>query len=179
MSDSAAPQVPSGYQLERAVSLWQQLRDVYDLDPSLAEDEDVINSAFADAEITHPDTLLSRAIDALVWCERREVEADDIRREVIARRDRYRARASNIRVIIAELLDALRIRSHRAKYGAASLAAGPPSVVLTDADLVPDEFVRIERHVQLTPIKEAIEAGREVPGAVMSNGSTVLRIRKL
>jgi hypothetical protein len=59
------------------------------------------------------------------------------------------------------------------------LAAGPPSVVLTDADLVPDEFVRIERHVQLTPIKEAIEAGREVPGAVMSNGSTVLRIRKL
>jgi len=179
MSDSSAPRVPSGDQLERAVSLWQQLRDVYDLDPSLAEDEEVIKAAFADAEIPYPETLLERAIDAVVWCERREIEADDIRREVIARRDRYRARAASIRALVAELLDVLRIKSHRAKYGAASLAAGVPSVLLTDADLVPDEFVKYERTVQLTPIKEAIAAGKEVPGAVMSNGGTVLRIRKL
>jgi hypothetical protein len=180
MSDSAtAPRLPSGEALERAVSMFQQLRDIYGLDPTLAEDEAEIRAQLDAADITHPDILLARLIDAAVWADRRETEADDIRREVTARRDRYRARQSNIRVIIAQLLDALEIKSHRARYGAASLAPGPVSVLLTDAELVPDEYVRIERHIQWTPIRAAIEAGAEVPGAVLSNPGPVLRIRKL
>ena len=67
MSDSnSAPRVPSAWQLERAVSAWMQLRELYDNDPALIEDEEVISAALADAEITHPDVLLERAIDALV-----------------------------------------------------------------------------------------------------------------
>jgi len=180
MSDSAtAPRLPSAVALERAVSAFQQLRDIYGLDPTLEEDESEIRAQLDAADITHPEILLARLIDAAVWADRREIEADDIRREITARRDRYRARQQNIRDIIAQLLDALEIKSHRARYGAASLALGPVSVLLTDADLVPDEYVRIERHIQLTPIRAAIEAGAEVPGAVLSNPAPVLRIRKL
>jgi hypothetical protein len=177
MSD--APKVPSAWQLERAVSAWQQLREIYASDPALADDEDVIRDALTTAEIDHPDVLLSRAIDAAVWAIRREVEADDLRAEIVARRDRYRARIATIREIIERLLTALEITKHRARFGSVSMAAGPVSVVITDPQLVPDEFVRIERHIMLTPIHEAIDAGRQVPGAVLSNPAPVLRIRKL
>ena len=141
MSDSnSAPRVPSGWQLERAVSAWQQLRALYDSDPALRDDEEVMIAALADAEVPHPELLLDRAIDALVWIERREVEADDLRRDVTARRDRYRARAEMVRKVIADLLAALDLKSRRAKWGAASVAMGRPSLVLTDEQLVPDRI---------------------------------------
>jgi hypothetical protein len=177
MSESA-PRVPTAWQLERAVSAWQQLREIYAADPTLADDEDVISAALADAEITHPEVLLERAIDAVVWCELREIEADNLRRDMIERRDRYRARAASIRDLIEKLLIALEKTKHTAKLASASMGNGPQSVVLTDPQLVPDEFVRTERHILLTPIHEAIDAGKAVPGAVLSNPAPVLRIRR-
>ena len=153
-------------------------RDMRHLDPALADDEEIIAAALADAEITDPHILLERAIDAVVWCERREIEADDLRRDMTARRDRYRARAVAIRDLIEKLLNALETTKHRAKFGSVSLGAGPQSVLLTDAQLVPDEYVRTERHILLSLIRDAIDAGKEVPGAVLSNPAPVLRIRK-
>src|SRR4029077_17804561 len=114
MSDGA-PRVPSAWQLERAVSAWQQLRELYASDPALADDEEVISAALADAEITHPEVLLERAIDAVVWVERREIEADELRREMVTRRDRYRARSEAIRGIIEQLLAALEVEVDRAQ----------------------------------------------------------------
>jgi hypothetical protein len=178
MSD-APPRVPTAWQLERAVSAWQQLREIYAADPTLADDEEGISRELADADITHPDVLLGRAIDAVVWCERREVEADELRREMVARRDRYRARAETIRAIIENLLIALEKTKHAAKWGAASFGTSPRSVVITDAELVPDEFWRVERTLMKDPIHDAIDAGKTVPGAVLSNPAPYLRIRKL
>jgi hypothetical protein len=177
MSD--APRVPTAWQLERAVSAWQQLREIYASDPDLADDEEVIRAALADAEVDHPETLLDRAIDAVVWCERREIEADDLRREMTARRDKYRARAETIRRVIEDLLTALEMKSRRAKFGRAGMVIGRASVVILDAELVPDEFVRTERHILLTPIHEAIDAGKAVAGAALSNPAPYLQIRKL
>jgi hypothetical protein len=177
MSD--APRVPSAWQLERAVSAWQQLREIYANDPDLADDEEVIRSALADAEIADPHVLLERAIDAVVWAERREIEADDLRREMIARRDKYRVRAETIRRVIEDLLTALELKAHRAKLARAGMVMGRASVVILDPQLVPDEFVRTERHIQLTPIHEAIDAGRTVAGATLSNPEPYLQIRKL
>jgi Siphovirus Gp157 len=178
MSDSP-PRVPSAWQLERAVSAWQQLRELYASDPALADDEEIISAALSTAEITHPDVLLERAIDALVWVERREVEADDLRRDVTARRDRYRARSEAIRGLIQDLLIALDMKSRRAKWGAASMAEGRPSLVLTDEQLVPDKYYRTERILMKNPLIDDLEQGEVVPGAVLSNPAPVLRIRKL
>ena len=180
MSESSnAPKIPSALQIERTVSAWQQLRAMYADDPALADDEEVVAAALADAEITHPDILLSRAIDALIWIERREVEADDIRREVIERRNRYRARSEALRAMIADMMQALEVKSHRAKWGAASVGAGRPSLVVTDEEAVPAEYFRIERVLLKTPLIEALEQGEVIPGAVMSNVPQVLRVRKL
>jgi hypothetical protein len=178
MSDSA-PRVPSAWQLERAVSAWQQLREIYTADPVLADDEEGISRELADAEITHPEVLLERAIDALVWCDRREVEADNLRREMVQRRDRYRARAETIRTVIEQLLTALDMKSYRAKLARAGMVMGRPSVVITDEGLVPDQYFRIERTLMKTPLAEDLEQGVVIPGAVLSNPAPYLQIRKL
>jgi hypothetical protein len=178
MSDEA-PRAPSGWQLERAVSAWQQLRELYDNDPALADDEDVITAALADAEVTHPDVLLERSIDALVWIQRREVEADDLRREMTRRRDRYRARSDAIRAMIQDLLVALEKKSYRSKLGRASMVMSRAGVVITDEGLVPDKYFRIERILLRTVLHEDLEQGEVVPGAVLSNPAPVLTIRKL
>ena len=47
---------------------------------------------------------------------------------------------------------------------------------IIDDTLVPDAFCRFKREVSKTAIKDAINAGEEVPGAVLDNGSETLRI---
>ena len=169
---------PSGYAIERAVSAWQQLQAIYANDPTLADDEDVISAALADAEIPHPEVLLERAIDACIWAERREVEADDLRREMVARRDRYRARSENMRRIIADLMAAIDTRRHRAKLGRALIVRTAPSIVIIDEQALPDEYCRIVREPNKTLIHEHIDQGVIIPGAVLSNAGETVQIRK-
>jgi hypothetical protein len=178
MSDQSPP-IPNAWQLERAVSAWQQLRAFYANDPALADDEEVITAALADAEITHPEVLLTRAIDALLWAEQREVEADDLRRQDIARRDRYRSRIEALRTLIEQLLTALELKRHTATRGRAVLALTRPAIVITDEALVPGKFIKIERSFDKLAMRAALDAGEDVPGAVLSNPAPALQIRKL
>jgi hypothetical protein len=106
------------------------------------------------------------------------VEADDLRREIIARRDRYRARSETIRRIIDDLLTALEMPSRRAKLATASLGDGQPSLLLTDEELIPAKYWKTERTLMRTPLKDDLLQGVVVPGVVMSNPGTVLRIRR-
>jgi Siphovirus Gp157 len=179
MSDSA-PRVPSAWQLEMAVSAWQQLRAAYANDPTLADDESVIAAALADEQITHPEVLLERAIDALVWIERREIEADLLRRDMTARRDRYRERGAVVKNVILDLMAALEKRTHRTRLANAVVAMTNPAVVILDADLLPDAYVRVEtaRIPDKLAIREAIAVGEVVPGASMSNAAPALQLRK-
>lgn len=46
-----------------------------------------------------------------------------------------------------------------------------------DADTLPDDLVRIKREPDKKAIRAALEAGREVPGYVLSNGAPSLSVR--
>ena len=58
-----------------------------------------------------------------------------------------------------------------------SLLSVPPSVIIIDESLLPDDFCTIVRKPDRKSIKAALEDG-EVPGAMMSNGGTALSVRK-
>jgi hypothetical protein len=114
-----------------------------------------------------------------MWIDLREIEADELRRQVTARRDRYRARAEAVRLVIADLMAALEKTSHRARFGLANIAAGRPSLVLTDEQQIPPEYFKTERTLMRTPLIADLDNGKVVPGAVLSNPVPVLRIRRL
>lgn len=169
------PRVPSAYQLVEAVSRWEQRRQELLSDPDLIADEAVL-ALTESLESERIDELLSRLIDSAIWAELRATEADDLHKALRDRRDRYLARKETIRRSIAELFEATGRERHRGNIGSASMGEGPDSVVVLDADLIPDELCRITREPNKTAIRERIEAGRTVPGAVLSNAATVLRI---
>jgi type I site-specific restriction endonuclease len=176
--DGGAPRVPSGYQLERAMSAWEQLRQLYASDPELIEDEQVLSATLAEADAAQAPILLDRTIDALVWIERREAEADELRKEIVARRDRYRERAAQVRALIEQLMSGLEMTKREAKLATASVRDGQPSLVVTDEELIPAEYFKVERTLMRQPLKEDLEQGVVVPGAVMSNPAPVLAIKR-
>ena len=60
-----------------------------------------------------------------------------------------------------------------------SFRIGPPSLVgSADPAGLPDSLVRIKREANKTAIRQAIEAGDDVPGFSMSNGRPVLTVRQ-
>ena len=179
MSDT--PQTPSAFQIERAMSAWHQIRTALGSDPDLLT-EDAIRAAFDEAHATHPDDLLPRLIDAIWWTGRQIDDAEQLWRLMIARRDRYRDRDVMLRLLLQDLMTALGAKSKRGRYASASLASSTrQSVVITDAELLPDEFVKITREPRRTAISDAINNdGLVIPGAVLSNpGAPVLTIRTL
>jgi hypothetical protein len=175
---SNTPKVPSGWQLERAVSAWEQLRELYASDPALADDEQVIRTALADAGVTHPAVLLDRVIDACAWAVTRAEEADAMRASFRDRRDRYRKRHDVLKQLAFDLLVVLGEQSRSARLGRAALRESPPGVVITDEEALEDRFVRIIREPQKSEIKKALKDGEVVEGAVLSNPATTVVVTR-
>jgi hypothetical protein len=177
MSESRAP---SGWLIERAMSAWQRLRASLLDDPDLIADEEVIAAALAAAEATDPRNLLDRLIDAAVWTRLRVDEADQLARDMRARRDRYEQRLEWLRETTEALMVELDIPKRRAKLGQSYYGGATASVVITDIDKLPDDVFPPRR--QQEPLKTAIRALLEqgpLEGAVLSNPRRPLVIRKL
>ena len=175
----SGPRTPSGFQIERTLSIWHAINETLLTDPELAADEQVITRQFHDAHTPTPDELLARLIDALVWIERREDEAYLLYQHYRARRSRYTARAALLRTNIFQLLGVLELRSFRANLATARIQGTRPSPLIADPELLPDDCVKIERTPVMAAVREKLEAGEDVPGAVMSNAGETLVVVKV
>lgn len=177
---AVAPREPSAFRLEQAVSAFQQLRASLADDPDLAADEDVIATALASAGVDDPRVLLSRLIDGAVWAERREDEARSLENEYHARRLRYAERKERLRLIVEQMMQAIETTRHAARLATARIAEAPQSLIVTDEKAIPDEWWKVERSLRKRELGQHIkETGELVPGAILSNGGTVLKLSKV
>ena len=113
--------------------------------------------------IMHNSALMHSLIDIL----------DDINR----RREVLRNRVDFQRALIKRLMEVADQRSIDLPTAKISLGKSPSKVIITDENVIPDEFVRVKREPNKTAIKEALVGGKDVPGATLSNGGTSLTIR--
>lgn len=100
--------------------------------------------------------------------------------DLAARRKRYEERGQGARVAIAAFMDECGLAKIERPEATLSLRKGNPSVVRTpdfNADALPDDLVKVKREADAAAVKAALEAGREVPGAILSNGPPVLTVR--
>jgi hypothetical protein len=58
-----------------------------------------------------------------------------------------------------------------------SLRPGPPKVVIGAENEIPAEYFRHEIKPNISAIKDALKAGKTVPGASLSNGAPSLTVR--
>lgn len=94
------------------------------------------------------------------------------------RRKAIENRVTSLKTYLKVNMESCSITKIESPWFTLSIAKNPAAVDITDEDSLPDEFVEVvtTRKVNKTAIKQAIEAGTEVPGAVLTRG-TRLAIR--
>lgn len=97
-----------------------------------------------------------------------------------SRKDRAKHRIERRKAAIASLMDCARLTKLALPEATLSLRTLPPKPKVTDADALPDAFVTIQqvRKPDLEAIAVAIEGGASIPGAIRTNGSSSLAIRR-
>lgn len=98
--------------------------------------------------------------------------------ELETRFGRLVARDEAIRNLIFKLMSDAQLKKIELPLATLSLRSNPPRLIGdADAATLPDSLCHIKRSVDRTKVREAIEAGREVPGFVMSNAAPSLTVR--
>lgn len=96
-----------------------------------------------------------------------------------ARAGMYAARYERTKGALLDVLNELGVKSLPLPEATLTAKTLPPSLVgdVDGADL-PDDLVRIKREPNKTAIKAALEAGRAVPGYLLSNGGQTLQVKQ-
>jgi hypothetical protein len=173
------PRAPGPRTIEQCVAAWQRITHALQADDELAGDEQALVAMLdADPSILSPDELLRRFIAAIAFAESREAEAKAYAIGMRARQQRYANRAAAMRSELTEIMQVLeRSKFTGSPFGTAWLRASKPSAVVIDADKLPDEFWRWERHLKQRELTAALRNGEAVDGAVLSNPMPVLALR--
>lgn len=90
---------------------------------------------------------------------------------------RFFAKSEAIRSAIARAMDQAGVKTLRCDAVTLTLSDAPPKVMIADPDGLPDEFIRVKREADKTAVKEALKAGKTIPGATLSNGGATLIAR--
>lgn len=175
----SVPSVPSGWRLERAISAWQQFHAELVEDEDFVADETAIATRLREARADDPRDLLSGLIDAVVLADAEAEQAKEIADRFTARRRRFEARIEKFRALIDELMAAIPVRKHSGVLARASIVAAPPSVLVTDEQLIPDQYFKVERTLRRLDLLNDLKVGVVVDGAQKSNGGETLRIARV
>lgn len=157
--------------IEREVAL---LLEAY---PELADDDELRADMLAGStEVFELLTLIvERMQDADTTAEAIGLRIDQLE----TRRDRYARRVQAMRDLAERIMHTAGLRKAELPAATLSIRSVAPSVIVTEPDDVPDEFIRIKREVNRAALKDALKAGRFVPGASLSNGTETLAVKVL
>lgn len=145
--------------------------------PELEEDE----TLFADTIEGETDVY-----EVLADLVRREQSAKHQAKAVYAYCESLQARAARFerqqeaaRELIKRVMDAAGLRKAPLPEATLSVSAGRPKLIITDLAAIPAEFTETvtETRPDKAAIKEALQTGKAVDGAILSNAEPVLSIR--
>jgi hypothetical protein len=95
-----------------------------------------------------------------------------------ARRARIEKRIAMRRVAILAAMASGEIKTVETPAGTITRKPVPPSVLILDEAAIPAEFWKpVDPNLDKKAVGDALKAGREVPGAMMSNGGETIAIR--
>ncbi len=159
--------------------LSQTYREALDVltDPEL----DLPNEVIADTLEGLQGTLEDKAIAVAQFFKNLEATAVAIKeaeQRMSQRRKAIESRVASMKTYLKDSMESCGITRIESPWFALSIAKNPAAVDILDEDSLPDDFVEIvtTRKVDKIAIKQAIESGAEVPGAVLTRG-TRLAIR--
>ncbi len=167
----------SAFRMEQAMSVLLAVRQrLLQDDPDLADDEKLFTDML-DGEGGDAMEVLDRVLRAAVHAKTMAKAAKERAAEIGERAARYDRREASLRGAAFAALDALGLSKRELPDLTASIRAGQPVVIVTDADVLPEAFVRVKREPDKTLIGAALKAGNTVEGAELSNSTPSLTVR--
>jgi hypothetical protein len=162
--------IPNAYQVERVMSALNEARQKLIANDSDAEE--FMSGIHGDIE-----QILVGALRGSV--DMRDLAKSAHERMVIIREReaRFSARADALRRMAFDIMDIIGERKVTLPDITAYVTNGRATVVITDSNVIPDEYVRIIREPNKTSLAEAMAVGEVIAGAEMQNGNPYLTIR--
>jgi len=125
-------------------------------------------------DAAHIVTLLVRAVGEA------EADVDVIGERLVAlatRRDRAKRRAETMRGLLLTVMEAAGTQKWKHPEFTVSVSQGRPGVLIINPDELPPECLRTTVEPDKAKIKQLLEAGTPIAGAVLANGVAALTIR--
>jgi chromosome segregation ATPase len=140
-----------------------------------AESEEWLLSLASETDLTELiEKMVLRIEDAKILVTGLKDHISDLK----ARQDRFEWRIDSLRSTIAALLDKADVAKIEMDIATVSIRNGQPQLVGdADPESLPADLVRIKYELNKTAIKDALKAGREVPGFSLNNAPPQLTIR--
>lgn len=166
------------HKAEQELTHWQYLKDRLLANcPELAEDESTLLDTLEGETDLHE--LCLWAIRQTEDDQDRVAGIDQRIQQLKERKERLKHRVEETRNAVASVMERAGVRKIEGADYTLSVRANKPSVLVTDETELPADYWRekITRSPDKTAIKQALDDGYTVPGAVLSNGSTGLTVR--
>lgn len=156
-------------------SIQAQIAELVSGNPELADDEelrvDMIDGETSAIEFLH--RVYRRIRKAETLAAGAKSEKDD----AADRQRRFEKQADGYRALSLAILNAANVEKLVTPFATYSVIPPRVKAEVLDLDAIPQGFYRIEKKPDMKAIKEALEAGNELPGAHLSIGVHSLMIR--
>jgi hypothetical protein len=152
-----------------------QIAKLIDANPELGEDDE-LRFNMIEGE-TNAYRVIQRALE-----QRQEAEmlAGAIGARIVemsARQGRYARKSEAMKALIKSIMKVANLPRLTLPDASLSILAPRQSVGIEDLDAIPQGYFRIKKEADKAAIKQALESGQEVPGAILVLGSEGLRIQ--
>jgi hypothetical protein len=176
MASAVTELIPTGslYEIvDHLTALFDSLEMV--TDPRLKAEAELDIQRYLEAEVKKADNIAGY----LAQCQAQQAAAKAEIERLRQRAQLWEAREGRVRQYTQSVMERFDLRKVEGNTATFSLRAAPPSVIVSDPNLVPNEFKKTTVTVSIdkTAIKKAIGAGHEVSGCDLSMGGFCLVIR--
>lgn len=152
-----------------------QWHDILEAYPEIAEDESLR------AEVLDSETDFHKLIDRLV---KRKLDAREMaagakarKQEVGERQSRFERQEAGFDTLIKSLMQFADMQKVVLPEATVSITKPRTVVEITDLDAIPQGYAKFEKRADKTALKAALEAGKEIPGAILGLSDESLMVR--
>lgn len=143
--------------------------------PDLAEDEALRADMLEGSTALHD--VLSRAVNHRQEADETVKAIKARKQDITDRQSRFEQRKEAMTLLIKRLMDVAGQNKVTLPEATISVTKGRESVLITDADEIPQGFVKVIREPKKTEILAALQAGEPVPGAALQFGENGITVR--
>lgn len=153
----------------------QQVDALLSAYPEIAEDAALLSDTIEGE--TDAFAFLSRLVRDELTLKAQSSALSDVIGQFTDRKARFGRQIEARRELMRRIMDACGIKKAPLPEATVTLRDAAPKVIIADDQSLPEEYVRWKSEPDRVAIKDALMAGKEVPGAALSNGGTTISLR--